>query len=114
MVFFEFMFFHLWMMAFVFLFVIFLFIFWIWAMIDCLRSNLSRAQKLFWIIIIIFFNLIGVLLYFIFAKSMVGKSMKTKNLRGKILFRSKYKRVGSFGAEEEDEFKAILKILAGS
>ena len=25
----------------------------------------------------------------------------------------KYKRVGSFGAEEEDEFKAILKILVG-
>lgn len=93
MVFFEFMFFPLWMMVFVFLFIIFLFIFWIWAIIDCLRSNLSRAQKLFWIIIIIFFNLIGVFLYFIFAKSMVGKSMKTKNLMGKILFRSKKNRM---------------------
>ena len=93
MVFFEFMFFPLGMMVFVFLFIIFLFIFWIWAIIDCLRSNLSRAQKLFWIIIIIFFNLIGVFLYFIFAKSMVGKSMKTKNLMGKILFRSKKNRM---------------------
>ena len=93
MVFFEFMFFPLGMMVFVFLFIIFLFIFWIWAIIDCLRSNLSRAQKLFWIIIIIFFNLIVVFLYFIFAKSMVGKSMKTKNLMGKILFRSKKNRM---------------------
>ena len=93
MVFFEFMFFPLWIMVFVFLFVIFLFIFWIWAIIDCLGSNLSSTQKLFWIITIIFFNLIGALFYFIFAKSMGGKLMKTKNLRGKRLFRSKKNRM---------------------
>ena len=93
MVFFEFMFFPLWIMVFVFLFVIFLFIFWIWAIIDCLSSRLSASQKLLWLFVIFSFHFIGALLYFIFAKSMRGKLMKTKNLRGKTLFRSKKNRM---------------------
>ena len=92
MVFFEFMFFPLWIMVFVFLFVIFLFIFWIWAIIDCLGSRLSIAEKLLWLFVIFFFHFIGALLYFIFSKRK-GGTIKTKNLKGKRLFRSKKNRM---------------------
>ena len=83
-----FLFFPLWIIVFVFLFIIFLFIFWLWALINCLSSRLGPAQKIFWIIIIIFFHFIGALVYFIFAKS-IQEKMKTKKIKGKRLFRSK-------------------------
>ena len=92
MVFFELMFFPLWIMIFVFLFLFLLFIFWLWAIIDCLRSNLSVGQKLLWLFVIFFFHFIGALLYFIFSKTK-GGIMKTKNLKGKRLFRSKKNRM---------------------
>ena len=88
----EFWFFPMWIMGFMFLFVIFLFIFWFWALIACLRSNLSTAQKIFWIIIILFFSLIGALLYFIFSKSMGGK-MKANTIKGKKPLRSKKNKI---------------------
>ena len=93
MAFFEFMFFPLWIIVFVFLFVVLLFIFWIWAIIDCLRSNLSASQKLLWLVVIFFFHFIGALLYFIFSKIKSEGIMKTKNLKGKRLFRSKKNRM---------------------
>ncbi len=80
-------------MIFVFLFIFLLFIFWLWAIIDCLTSRSSTAQKVFWIIIIIFFNLIGALLYFIFSKAKGEKTMNTKRFKGKKLFRSKKNKV---------------------
>ena len=42
------------------------------------------------------------------------KKYSPNNLVPTVVLGCKYKRVGGFGAEEEDEFKAILKILAGS
>jgi len=93
MAFFEFMFFPLWIIVFVLLFIIVLFIFWIWAMIDCLRSNLSGIHKLLWLVIIFLFNFIGALLYFIFAKSIGERQMKTKDIKGKKLSRSKKNRM---------------------
>ena len=90
---FGFLFFPIWIMVFVFLLFILLFIFWLWAIIDCLTSRLSIPEKLFWIIIILLFNIIGALLYFIFSK-VGGKTMvKTKKLKGKRLLRSKKNRV---------------------
>jgi len=83
----------LWVIIFVFLLVILLFIFWIWAIIDCLTSRLTTAEKLFWIIIILFLNIIGALLYFIFSKSRGVKVVKSKNLKGKRLFRSNKNKV---------------------
>jgi len=93
MAFFEFMFFPLWIIVFIFLLFIFLFIFWLWAIINCLKSRLNVPQKLFWLIIIFFFYFIGAILYFIFSKSMEGKLMKTKNVKGKKLLRSKKNRI---------------------
>ena len=79
-------------MGFMFFILLAVFIFWLWAIIDCLRSNLSTAQKVFWIVIILFFSLIGALLYFIFSKSIGGK-MKSNTVKGKKLLRSKKNKV---------------------
>jgi len=93
MAFFEFMFFPLWIMIFVFLLVVFLFVFWIWAIINCLFSGLRVSHKLIWLVIIFFFHFIGAFLYFIFAKSMEAKMVKSKKFTGKRLLRSKSNRM---------------------
>ena len=90
---FEFMFFPIWIMISVFLFVIFLFIFWLWAIIHCLGSRLSTIQKIFWVIIILFFHFLGALLYFILSKSMEDKMAKSKKFKGKRLYRSKNRMI---------------------
>ena len=83
-----FWFFPMWIMIFVFAFIAFLFIFWILAIISCLKSKLTLPQKLIWFIIIFLFHFIGALLYFIFSKSK-GVKMKSKEINGKRLFRSR-------------------------
>ena len=47
-----------------------LFFVWLWAIIDCLNSNHSINQKIFWIIIIIFVPVVGIIMYAIFSKAM--------------------------------------------
>ncbi len=61
----------------------------VYTIINCLQSNLKDIEKLLWIIIIIFLNIFGVILYYVFAKKM-GENMK-KNV--KRLYRSKKNRV---------------------
>ena len=56
------------MFLFIFPLIIFTFILWIWALIDCLKSRLKDIDKLLWVLIIVFFNFIGALLYLIFVK----------------------------------------------
>ncbi|MBW2975814.1 PspC domain-containing protein [Candidatus Woesearchaeota archaeon] len=82
-----------WIIVFLILFVILAFVFWIWAIVDCLTSKLSAAQKIFWLIIILFLHFIGALAYFIFSKASSEVKMKSKNFKGKRLFRSKKNRV---------------------
>ena len=67
-----------------------MFVFWIWTIFDCLSSRLSVSEKLFWIIVIFLFNLLGAFLYFVFSKKMRFEKMKVK---GKKLLRSKKNRV---------------------
>ena len=46
-------------------------ILWLWALIDCIISTkLTQSQKIFWSIIIIVFNVIGIILYLLFGKKM--------------------------------------------
>jgi phage shock protein PspC (stress-responsive transcriptional regulator) len=47
-----------------------LFFVWLWAVIDCLNSNHSTNQKIFWIIVIIFVPVVGIIMYAIFSKAM--------------------------------------------
>ena len=90
---FEFWFFPILIIIFVFLFILLLFIFWLWALIDCLRSNLNVSQKLFWVIVIMLFSLIGALLYLILSKAKGEETMKSKSFKGKRLLRSKKNKV---------------------
>lgn len=76
------------------LIVIFLIFFmWIWALIDCLTSRLPTTEKLFWFLIILFFNFLGALLYFIFESAVSRKGASGKRRTGKRLFRSKKNRI---------------------
>jgi len=86
-------FFLIWMMVFLILLVFLLFIFWVWALMDCITSRLRTPEKLFWIIIILIFNILGALLYFIFSKLRGETVVKTKSFKGKKLLRSKNNRV---------------------
>ncbi len=72
--------------------VIFFIIFWIWMLVDCLSSDLDVINKLFWVIVIISFNLIGALAYLIIAKNK-RKVIKVKKKTSKRLFRSKRNRI---------------------
>ncbi len=65
-----------------------LFVFWVWALVHCLVSKMTRAQKLFWIFVIVFFNVLGALLYLVFSKVRGDEVVKSKNIKGKRLFRS--------------------------
>ena len=68
---------------------------WIWALVKCLASDLRPVEKLFWAIIIIFLNIIGAILYLIFAKSLESKAHeqakqhKQAKVKLKLLTRSK-------------------------
>ncbi|RLG15556.1 MAG: hypothetical protein DRN71_01040 [Candidatus Nanohalarchaeota archaeon] len=92
-----------------------LFILWIWALVHCLASKLTSAQKLFWIFVIIFFNIVGALLYFIFSKVRGDEIVRMKNNKGKRLFRSKkYRMIGGVCggiAEYLDMDPTVIRLL---
>jgi len=69
----------------------FVVVFWIWALIDCLASRLTVAEKILWIVIIVFFHFIGALLYYIF-KGVQSKEVKMVK-KGKKLLRSKNRMI---------------------
>ena len=51
---------------------------WLWALIDCLVSKRTAAEKLLWVIIILIFNLIGAILYLLLADR-VSDNFDSKN-----------------------------------
>lgn len=81
----------------IFPFILFFFIFWIWILIDCIKSNLKDNDKLIWVLVILFFNFLGALLYLFFVKlnkHYRGFEIKMKtNKNIKRLYRSKKNRV---------------------
>jgi phage shock protein C len=76
------------MMSFIFLATMLMLVVWIWALVDCLKSKKETTDKLVWVIVIIFLNVIGALLYF-FLNEKIKMSGKNK----KRLERSKTDRV---------------------
>ena len=42
---------------------------WIWALIDCLSSKLRSKEKILWLIIILFFNLLGAILFLLLGRN---------------------------------------------
>lgn len=92
-----------------------LFMLWIWALVHCLVSRMTGAQKLFWILVIVFFNIFGALLYLVFSKVRGDEIVKTKNSKGKRLFRSTKDRMigGVCGgiAEYLDMDPTVIRLL---
>ncbi|MBI5398556.1 PLDc N-terminal domain-containing protein [Candidatus Woesearchaeota archaeon] len=67
-------------MLFLFFWVVLLFVFWIWMLINCIRNDrISRDERLIWVIVIVFLNIIGAVLYYFFGRGHVEK----KHLRAK-------------------------------
>ena len=44
------------------------FIFWIYMLVHCLRSNMESIEKLTWVLVLLFTNLIGALIYYFVVK----------------------------------------------
>ena len=65
----------------------------IYTILNCINSKKNDAEKILWIIVILCLNIIGVILYFIYAKR--SKMKMTSNNKIKRLYRSrKDKRIG--------------------
>ena len=78
----------------IFFFILLIIIFWVWMLVDCIKSKLNESDKILWILIIIFFNVFGALLYLFLVKSNKkyrGLKLKTNKLRR--LYRSKKDRI---------------------
>ena len=75
------------------IFGIFVLVVWIWALIDCLNSEKNTSDKLLWILLIVLFNIIGAILYFILGRSKEVKQMGKTKFKGKRLLRSKNRMI---------------------
>lgn len=76
---------------FIIVFIALTFIIWIWALIDCIRSDLKTEEKLLWVIVIVFLQVIGAIVYFIFAGR--GEKMAKNKTKNKKLYRSSDNKV---------------------
>lgn len=51
-------------------------IFWIWMLVDCIKNrSLNDTEKLIWVLVIVFLNGLGAILYFFIARSKKGLSL---------------------------------------
>ncbi len=67
-------------------------IFWIWAIVDCLKSDLNELDKIVWTLVIVTFNILGVIIYLIFVKT--NKEYRGIRMKkGKRLYRSNRNRM---------------------
>ena len=52
---------------------------WIWMLIDCIRNEVNKNnERVIWVLIMVFFNVLGAVAYFIFRYS------KRKMMRSKV------------------------------
>ena len=57
----------------------FLFVFWIWMLIDCLKRDFKKdVEKIVWVLVIIFLQLLGAIIYYFVVKVTDKKEMKKK------------------------------------
>jgi prolipoprotein diacylglyceryltransferase len=55
--------------ALIFLSVVGSFVFWIWMLVDCVRRNYKKNdEKLIWVLIIVFAQIIGAIIYYFVIK----------------------------------------------
>lgn len=53
------------------------FVFWLWMLIDCLRRKIDIGDKILWLLVILFANIIGAILYFV----LIRRSSKKRKRR---------------------------------
>ena len=59
----------------------------LWALIDCITSDRPAADKILWVIVILLFNLIGAILYFILAdKTHIDPKKRLKKSGDHVVF----------------------------
>ena len=95
---------------------ILVFVVWIWALIDCIKSDASGEHKLIWLLIIIFMNFFGAVLYFVFSKEFKkNRALSFSGKKGNYLSRSSDNKIigGVCGgiAEHFSFDPAIIRIL---
>ena len=57
----------------------FLFVFWVWMLIDCLKRDFRKdVEKIAWVLVIIFLQLLGAIIYYFVVKISEKKSVKGK------------------------------------
>ena len=57
-------------------------IFWIWMLIGCIRNNgLSSNERLIWVLVILFLNVLGAVLYYFFGRTKKRKTVSKKHKR---------------------------------
>ena len=57
----------------------FLFVFWVWILIDCLKRDFKKdIEKIAWVLVIIFLQLLGAVIYYFVVKIPDKKSPKIK------------------------------------
>lgn len=67
------------LMLFIIVIGILLFVFWIVMLIDCAKRNFKRdSDKVVWILVIIFLNLLGASIYYFVVKASDKKNLKEK------------------------------------
>jgi NADH:ubiquinone oxidoreductase subunit 6 (subunit J) len=60
--------------------VIAVFVFWIWMLIDCIRNDrITNDERLIWVIVIIFINIIGAVMYYFLGYRQEKKTEHTKH-----------------------------------
>ncbi len=62
----------------------------VWAIVDCLNSNKDSTEKLIWVLIIVFLNIIGVLIYIILKDENMTNKFSNQN---KVLTKSKDNKI---------------------
>jgi len=39
-------------------------IFWIWMLVDCIQRRMDSTQKIIWVLVLLFLNVLGAIIYF--------------------------------------------------
>ena len=62
--------------------VLLLAVFWVWMLIDVLTRDMKDGDKVSWVVAIVFTNLLGAVLYYVFVKAAKKPAMaKTESIR---------------------------------
>ncbi len=85
-------------------------ILWIWAIVDCISSDKGTDEKLLWIILILFTNIIGAIIYLIIGKD---RNLKDGSSDRKISSNKNSKKSSKKVLEKDSDNAMIEGVCAG-